>query len=219
MDADSRDEEERARQREMVRAGYDAISRTYRDDQGRSASSSPEFTDHYWPWVDELGALLQPGDRVLDLGCGAGVPAARLLAAAGFRVTGIDISGVQIERARALVPEATFMQADMAIWEAEPHSYEAIVTLYALIHVPLQDQRQLIRRMAGWLVSGGLLLAIVGLDRWTGVEDYFGTEMFWDHADTATYLSWFRDAGFEIVWERFIPEGSGGHTLVLARVS
>ena len=51
----------------------------------------------------------------------------------------------------------------------------------------------------------------------TGVESYLGAEMFWDHVDTATYLEWFRDAGLLPQWHRFVPEGDGGHTLILAR--
>ena len=41
--------------------------------------------------------------------------------------------------------------------------------------------------------------------------------MFWDHADTGTYLSWLAADGFAVQWSRFIPEGTGGHGLVLAR--
>ena len=87
----------------------------------------------------------------------------------------------------------------------------AIVSFYALIHVPLEDQRQLIPRMAAWLTPGGYLLAIVGSERWTGVEDYMGAPMFWDHADTDTYLDWLREARLEPVWHRYIPEGTSGH--------
>jgi cyclopropane fatty-acyl-phospholipid synthase-like methyltransferase len=153
----------------------------------------------------------------LDLGCGPGVPAARLLVNLGFRVIGLDISTAQVERARSLVPEATFIHADMTAWECEPASFEAIVSLYALIHVPLPDQRVLIPRLRHWLVPGGYLLAIVGHERWTGVENYYGVPMFWDHADTATYLDWLEGAGFDPLWHRFIPEAPGGHTLLLAR--
>jgi len=205
----------RARQRDVVRAGYDAISFAYRDDAGQSPAT-PGSTDQYASWLTELSSLLRPGDRVLDLGCGAGVPSARLLSGAGFDVTGIDISGIQIERAKALIPAGRFIQADMTTWKADPGSFEAIVTLYALIHVPLEDQRRLIPRLARWLVSGGLLLAIVGHEQWTGTEQYLGAQMFWDHADAATYKRWLQDAGFSIVWDRFIAEGSSGHTLVLA---
>lgn len=41
-----------------------------------------------------------------------GVPVARSMAGAGVRVMGIDLSERQVERARRLVPQTTFMQAD-----------------------------------------------------------------------------------------------------------
>ena len=40
--------------------------------------------------------------------------------------------------------------------------------------------------------------------------------MYWSHADRATYVAWLEQTGFEVLWTRFIPEGTGGHTLVLA---
>jgi trans-aconitate methyltransferase len=209
---------ERSRQRDLVRAGYDVISRKYRDDEGNPAASSSGRTGPYRAWIDELVTHLPPGARVLDLGCGAGVPAASRLVKAGCQVTGVDFSGVQIERARELVPDATFVEADMATWTCPAASFDAIVTLYALIHVPLADQRRLIPRLAEWLVPGGYLLAIVGNEQWTGVENYLGAPMFWDHADAASYRQWLRDAGFTLIWDRFIPEGASGHRLVLAQI-
>lgn len=83
-------------QRDVVRRGYDTISRTYRQDDG-TGSGAP--TD-YRTWVNELGALLDRGATVLDLGCGAGIPATKLLADSGFAVVGVGFSEVQIERAR-----------------------------------------------------------------------------------------------------------------------
>ena len=56
---------------------------------------------------------------MLDLGCGNGVPVARELSAR-FAVTGVDLSPVQVERARALVPGARFVCADMTAVEFEP---------------------------------------------------------------------------------------------------
>src|SRR3954454_10926883 len=158
-------EEERARLRELVRRGYNAISTAYRSDDGMSNGATAETTDTYAGWVEELAQLLSPGARVLDLGCGAGVPAALDLAQRGFDVTGVDISEVQIDRARRLVPAATFVPADMIEWQPAPNSFDAIISLYALIHVPLQDQRLLIPRLRRWLVDGGYLLAIVGAGR------------------------------------------------------
>jgi hypothetical protein len=41
--------------------------------------------------------------------------------------------------------------------------------------------------------------------------------MFWDHADTGTYLRWLETAGLAPIWHRLIPEGESAHSLVLAR--
>jgi len=211
------DDTERSRLRDLVRRGYDAISETYRTDDGDANAASAETTTMYLSWISELAAVLEPGARVLDLGCGAGVPAARALVEHGFRVTGLDISDVQIQRARQLVPGAVFEQADMATWTAADASFDAVVSLYALIHVPLEDQRLLFPRIRRWLVPGGHLLAIVGSGEWRGIEPYMGAEMFWEHADTATYLQWLAESGLQPVWHRFVPEGEAGHTLVLAQ--
>ncbi len=209
--------DQRTSRRDLVRRGYEAISRAYRDDDGRANPATEERTDRYAGWVDDLARLLGPHARVLDLGCGAGVPATKLLTERGFDVLGLDISAVQIKRARELVPRATFEQADMVTWEHEPGSFDAVVSFYALIHVPLQDQRDLLPKIRRWLRPGGYLLAIVGSERWTGIEDHLGAPMFWDHADRDTYLAWLTETGLAPLWHRFVPEGSGGHTLVLAR--
>ena len=207
----------RASRRDLVRRGYDAISHAYRDDEGRASTETDEQTDRYASWIDELAALLRPGARVLDLGCGAGVPATKLLTERGFDVLGLDISAVQIERARQLVPAASFEQGDMVTWDAASASLDAVVSFYALIHVPLEDQQGVLRKIRRWLRPGGHFLAIVGFERWTGVEDYLGAAMFWDHADRATYLTWLAEVRLAPIWDRFVPEGSAGHTLVMAR--
>jgi SAM-dependent methyltransferase len=158
--------------RELVRRGYDQISRRYRWDDGLADGASAEALSRYEGWIAELTPLLPPGGRVLDLGCGAGLPAARLLVAAGFEVVGVDFSAVQIERARALVPKASFVQADLTAWDAEPASFDAVVSFYALIHVPLADQRALFPRIRPLAASGRLLARdrrASALDRRRGV--------------------------------------------------
>jgi cyclopropane fatty-acyl-phospholipid synthase-like methyltransferase len=217
VSAGSGDERERARQREIVRHGYDAVSLTYRTDDGRPASDSEEDTTRYAGWAAELARLLPDGARVADLGCGAGVPGTRALTDHGLRVVGVDFSPVQLRRARRLVPAASLVRADIAGLYLRPASLDAVVSFYTLIHVPLDDQRALFPRVRTWLRTGGYLLAIVGAERWTGTERYLGADMFWDHADTGTYLRWLRDAGLMPVWHRYVPEGDAGHTLVLAR--
>jgi methyltransferase family protein len=122
-------------------------------------------------------------------------------------------------RARHLVPAACLVQADMTSLHLRPASLDAVVSFYALIYVPLADQQALFPRIRSWLRPGGYLLAITGAQHWTGTERYLGADMFWDHADTATYLDWLAAAQLTPIWHRHIPEGNAGHSLILARAS
>ncbi len=217
MEAD--DVAARSRQRELVRLGYDAVSLAYRSDDGEAASSSAEDVSRYAGWVSELAGLLPAAATVVDLGCGAGIPATRELVGHGLRVLGVDFSAVQLARARRLVPAASLVLADMTALWLRPASVDAVVSFYALIHVPLTDQQALFPRIRDWLRPGGYFLAITGTQRWTGTERHLGAEMFWDQADTGTYLRWLQTARLVPIWHRYIPEGDTGHSLILSRAA
>jgi SAM-dependent methyltransferase len=209
----------RAAQRDLVRRGYDEISFVYRDDDGQPAASSAEHVGRYAGWVAELAGLLPAGATVADLGCGAGIPATRELTGHGLRVIGVDFSAVQLARARRLVPAASLVRADITALRLRPASLDAVVSFYTLIHVSLADQLALFPRIRSWLRPGGYLLAITGAGHESGTGPFLGTEMFWEHADTDTYLRWFRAARLVPQWHRYIPEGDSGHSLILARAA
>lgn len=197
---------------EVVRSGYNALSRLYRGDDDTSG--------RYDDWLDDLLARLPERGQVLDVGCGCGVPVARRLAAAGHQVTGVDVSDVQIERARALVPGAVFVRGDATALDLPEGSLDAVVCLYALIHMPLDRQPRLLENIARWLRPGGRLLATTGQDAWTGTsEDWLGgsATMWWSQTDAATYRSWLQQSGLEVTGRRFVPEGDSGHALFWAR--
>jgi SAM-dependent methyltransferase len=159
------------------------------------------------------------GAKVLDLGCGTGVPASKLLARK-FAVTGVDLSDVMVRRARQHVPRAKFIRADMTEVRFAKSEFAAVVSLYAIIHVPLAEQRPLLRRIHRWLQPGGWFLAILGAGVYEGWEQgWLGSpvKMFWSHTDPATYRGWLTSDGFDIVEQRFIREGEGGHELFLVK--
>jgi ubiquinone/menaquinone biosynthesis C-methylase UbiE len=69
------------------------------------------------------------------------LPVTRALTEHRLRVIGVDFSAVQLARARRLVPAARLVQADMTALHLRPASLDAVVSFYALIHVPLADQQ------------------------------------------------------------------------------
>ena len=76
--------------RAVVRDGYDRVDDQYLADRTRDAD------------IDALGELvdrLAARSRVLDAGCGAGVPVGRVLLVAGLTTVGMDFSLRQLELA------------------------------------------------------------------------------------------------------------------------
>jgi SAM-dependent methyltransferase len=198
--------------KDLVRRGYDALSVRY--DEAYDSDSK------YRSWTERLNARLEGRSQVLDLGCGSGVPVARDLVAAGHRVTGIDISDMQVRRAQELVPQAQFIRADATSVDFPAESFDAVVCLYALIHIPLEEQRALLGKIASWLRPGGWFLCSTGRHEWTGVdEDWLGSgvAMWWSHADAGTHRGWIEAGGLTVEQEEFVPEGDSGHVLFWAR--
>lgn len=97
-----------------------------------------------------------------------------------------------------------------------PASFDAVVSLYALIHLPLDEQPQLLARIAGWLRPGGIFLCTAGHTAWTGTEDNWlggGAPMWWSHTDATTYRTWLTAVGLTVDTETFVPGGDSGHIL------
>lgn len=179
----------------LVADGYDDVADDYLAQFGQSAVRRK--------WLGRLidGLPLTEG-RVLDLGCGAGVPVARDLAALGHIVVGVDGSAQQISRARQNVPQATFVEMDMCEAAFEANSFDGVGAFYAITHVPRAEQAALITNIATWLRPGGVLIASFGAGEageagdWTG--EWLGTTMFFGHAGEAETLNALADAGLRV---------------------
>lgn len=115
--------------------------------------------------VERLDVALPHGATVLDVGSGTGRPVAERLAAAGHRVTGIDVSPRMVEIAREQVPGATFEVADARTWPSPAASWDAVCAFFSLLTMPRPELDATLARMAAWLVPGGRLsLATVPVD-------------------------------------------------------
>lgn len=160
----------------IVAAGYDSVA-------DRHAALEPD--DGAWPRSPHVAAftrLLPPGASVLDIGCGNGVPVARSLAAAGFAVTGVDVSEEQVRRAREAVPRGSFLVGDVRAVVLPESAFDAALCIYSLDHVPHDDHPEVYERIAQWLRPGGhVLVAIEDADvpgvvhEWLGAPSYFSS--------------------------------------------
>ena len=199
----------------IVARGYDEIAdrfvewRNRIDDDPRTRFSR------------ELERRLPEGARVLELGCGAGLPDARRLAER-FRVTGVDISGEQIRRARQNVPEAEFLEADMTALELDEASFDAVAAFYSFNHVPSDLLGTLFERIHRWLVPGGLFLTALAASENPGwIGEWLGTTMYFSGCDPDTNRRLLGAAGFKLLLDELAtmqePEGEVTFHWVLAQ--
>ena len=177
-------------QKHLVANAYDQITDLYLDRFGRSSVRTAKLA--------EFMAPLPAAASILDLGCGAGIPAARDLVERGFNVTGIDASNGQIERARRNVPEANFILADMASVLFAPETFNAISAFYSMTHLPRSEHAALIRQIAIWLRPGGRFLAIYGTEEEELSGDWLGTAMFFSHHSPEIAKQLTLDAGLRL---------------------
>ena len=109
---------------------------------------------------DEFLALLPDvqGQRILDLGCGAGQLASHLAHASAAEVVGVDISERMLSLARneRAHPRIRFERAALEDVFFPSERFELIVSSLALHYV--EDYRGLMQRIAAWLTPGGKLV-------------------------------------------------------------
>ena len=154
--------------------------------------------------------------RVVDLGCGSGVPITRYFAARGYQVEGYDLSPAMLDVARREVPAASFTEARIEDVDLEPNSVDLIVSFFAIIHVPREEHAALFGRMRTWLRPGGMALLSLGTsDNPSGFEpDWHGAPMAWSHFDADTSIKLLREAGFDIDWSEIEEFGAGRTSLI-----
>jgi cyclopropane fatty-acyl-phospholipid synthase-like methyltransferase len=94
---------------------------------------------------------LQPGQRLLDIGCGVGVPAIRLGQRVEAEITGVTISHWQVQeatrrvRAAGLRGQVTIEHGDAAALRYPDDSFDAVLLFQALQHA--SDRGQWLREM------------------------------------------------------------------------
>lgn len=200
---------------QVVADGYDAMIDTWE-------SWAAQIDDD--PRVDWLGALVSrlPAEAsVVELGCGGGTSETAALAER-FRLTGVDLSGEQLRRARRRIPGAEFVQADFTTMVLEPSSVDAVAAFYSFNHVPRELLGDLFARIRSWLAPGGLFVASLGAGdtpdwtgRWLGVPMFFSS---WPPEKNRRLLE---EAGFIVERDAVVairePEGVAAFQWVLAR--
>jgi SAM-dependent methyltransferase len=95
--------------------------------------------------------------RVLDLGCGTGLPTAKQLLDAGVEVVGIDESSVMLELAEQQAPGGRYLKRDIREL-GDLGEFDAVVAFFALLMMSRADIPRLLEKLHAHLRGPKLLL-------------------------------------------------------------
>ncbi|WP_293536290.1 class I SAM-dependent methyltransferase [Phenylobacterium sp.] len=167
-------------------------------------------------WMGRFAALLPPGSRVLDLGCGTGRPLGAWLLAQGFAVTGVDASAPAIDRARERLPAGTWICADMRSLDLGD-TFDGLLAWDSLFHLTPADQQALFRGLGARAAPGAALMFTSGPDAGTAMGEFGGDPLHHASLSPDAYRRLLAAEGFDVL--DFAPEDPdcGGHSVWLAR--
>lgn len=131
-------------------AAFDLIGRRYDES---FVERDAQLGEGAW-----LLAQLDGPARVLDLGCGSGLPTAKQLLDAGVDVVGTDESAVMLELARRQAPGGQYLHRDLRDL-SELGEFDAAVAFFSLIMLPRADIPPLLRGVRE-LLRGPRLLQV-----------------------------------------------------------
>lgn len=200
--------------KDLVRRGYDRIEY---EQQFRPAEEPDAFERQF---LDAMLSRLPGQAAILDLGCGPGIPYDQYLAGKGCALTGVDFCRRHLDLARQNVPGGTFVEGDFTALDFRTGSFDAVVSFYAVFHVPRAEHRRLFEDIRRLLKDGGLALFTLGArdSAYGEEEDWLGAPMAWSMYAPEEYRKLLDRTGFHVIKEGF--EGEPGadehHFWVLA---
>lgn len=181
-----------------IEESYDKMGETY-----HNFRDNEKFNNE----LEKFANLLPVSGNVLDAGCGVGIPVSKFLVRRGFKVTGIDISRKMIDLAKQNVPEATFYQKNILTLDLPGNSFDGIICVYTLWHIPRAEHSFIISNFHRMIKENGLLVINTGVFESEGMSEFFGEPMLWSNNNPKKTLNYVIDAGFSIIFEGVLKRG------------
>jgi SAM-dependent methyltransferase len=105
--------------------------------------------------------FVETKSTALDIGCGSSGRFIEVLIKNGFTPTGVDISSEMISLAKQRHPTITFYAEDICTWQF-PQKYDLISAWDSTFHLPLAEQKPVLKKMCDSLNAHGVVVFTCG---------------------------------------------------------
>lgn len=166
-------------------------------------------------WLDRI-LNHAPGRRVLDLGCGPGIPIARYLVDRRATVTGIDGAAAMVTLFHQNLPREEVYHADMRglVMERE---YDVVLAWNSFFHLSPNDQRAMFPVFAAHCAPRAVLAFTAGPRAGEPIGKVHNETVYHASLDPEEYRDLLAAHGFGVL--AYVPEDPTcrGHTIWMAR--
>ena len=151
--------------------GYEAVAQDFLARRG-SGRCTGVGVNALWKWARSL----PPRAAVIDLGCGPGFPITEVLVAEGLNVFGVDAAPSFVRAFRRNLPNTPVVCEAVQDSRFFDKTFDAVLAWGLIFLLSPEDQKRLIRSIAGIMLTGGRLLftspseQIAWKDAMTGLE-------------------------------------------------
>ena len=171
---------------------FDQLAELYQDEHSRNPFQAA--------LVERIAALTPAGSSILDIGCGTGVPTAKILTESGRKVLGVDVAEGMLTLARQQVPAAEYRHADVRDLPAEFGPFDAVTAFFSLLMLSRAEIEDVFGRVRGWLVPGGYFaLGMVDLDADSLPVTFLGVDVQVSGYPQAEFAARLTAAGLTVV--------------------
>lgn len=134
------------------------LERYYRTAEQYAKRLESHDESAYAEYVSFVSRYAPKGALFLDAGCGTGL-SSRMLNEAGYHVTGLDLSGINIDKARRGENEGLkFLQASALDMPFADNTFDAVGSFLFIEHIP--DVARCLSEMIRVAKSGGLVMVL-----------------------------------------------------------
>jgi SAM-dependent methyltransferase len=167
-------------------------------------------------WHERFVGGLEPGARVLDLGCGPGRPVAQHMIERGLRVTGIDSSPAMIELCRSRLPDHEWLVADMRQL-ALGRRFDGILAWDSFFHLDYAAQRLMFAVFDNHASAGAMLMFNSGPEHGEAIGEFEGDPLYHASLAPSEYEALIGRSGFEVIQHKANDPEAGGRTVWLCQ--